>query len=447
MTKKFDERHETYFCVLYENLYPEIAGSSKLILEDGSIINEYDNSESYTFFDYYDDFYKDTVLDNENTPHLLYTGVGSIKQFETIVYDSSTINYLNDKGLNIYLYETVLVDLPPKKKFYLNDWKDEYGADYLQFRFESTKDFYVIEMESIEEFVVRNKLTNVTVYTCEGGTSKVQHLYSFKIKSKEIFLISLLRESDTTINGYQISNKLIDEFTPDRITHKFWLGCWRYDVHRHLLCAYLTDKSAKMSWYYNSTFDDVKKFFWFDIHSWQQKFPEYYDKLIKGDKLLTTNAPWILDIDIPAAPVDLNNMWTIPTKEFYCPAGAPTPYESYFDSFCAIVTESNFANPFALFSEKTVNAMKAGRPFIIASGTGTLEYLRQHGFKTFSDFWDESYDLETNHELRIQKILAVIDYIDSMRVEELKELYSKIKPTVEHNFRRLMDLKDKNLSF
>jgi hypothetical protein len=34
-----------------------------------------------------------------------------------------------------------------------------------------------------------------------------------------------------------------------------------------------------------------------------------------------------------------------------------------------------------------------------------------------------------------------------MSIEELKELYSKIKPTVEHNFRRLKDLKDKNLSF
>jgi hypothetical protein len=91
--------------------------------------------------------------------------------------------------------------------------------------------------------------------------------------------------------------------------------------------------------------------------------------------------------------------------------------------------------------------MKAGRPFIVASSAGTLEYLRQHGFKTFGEFWDESYDLEESHELRLQKILELVDYIDSMSIDDLKKLYSKIKPTVEYNFRWLMELKDKNLSF
>jgi hypothetical protein len=100
-----------------------------------------------------------------------------------------------------------------------------------------------------------------------------------------------------------------------------------------------------------------------------------------------------------------------------------------------------------MFSEKVINAMKSGRPFIVASSAGTLEYLQQHGFKTFGDFWDESYDLEENHELRLQKILTLIDYIDTLSINELQELYSKIKPTVEYNFRRLKELKDKNLSF
>jgi hypothetical protein len=100
-----------------------------------------------------------------------------------------------------------------------------------------------------------------------------------------------------------------------------------------------------------------------------------------------------------------------------------------------------------MFSEKTVNAIKAGRPFIVASSAGTLEYLRQHGFKTFSEFWDESYDLEENHERRLQMILKVIDYIDSMSVEKLQELYSKIKPTIEYNFRRLIEIKNEDISF
>lgn len=446
MVKQFNERDETYFCVVYENLYPRIRGTRNLLLEDSTVFNERDITESYSFFDYYNDYYRDTILDKETHPHLLYTGMGSIKQFETLQYTDDVVDYLNTQGLNIYLYETTVVDLPPKKTFYVNQNK-EYGADYLQFRFESDKDFYVIEFESIEQFVQSNGLTNVTVFTCEGNTTQLETQYSFKIKSKEIFLVSLLKETDNEITGYNINSKLVEYFNPDIITHKFWLGNWRYDVHRHILCAYMADKSVKMSWYYNSIFDDVKQFFWFDIHSWQQTNPEMYVKLIDGVNLLNSKTPWMLDIKAPATPVALDQMWTIPTEEFYCPSSSSTPYNSYINSFCAIVTESNFAHPFPMFSEKVINAMKAGRPFIVASSAGTLEYLRQHGFKTFSEFWDESYDTEPNHELRLQKIIKLIDYIDSMSIEELKTLYSKIKPTVEYNFRWLKEMRDKDLSF
>jgi hypothetical protein len=100
-----------------------------------------------------------------------------------------------------------------------------------------------------------------------------------------------------------------------------------------------------------------------------------------------------------------------------------------------------------MFSEKVINAMKAGRPFIVASSAGTLAYLRQHGFKTFSEFWDESYDLEENHELRLQKILTLVDYINSMNIDDLQKLYSKIKPTVEYNFRWLNEIRNKDLLF
>jgi hypothetical protein len=446
MTKQFNERDETYFCVVYENLYPTISGTRNLLLEDTTVFNEQDITEAYSFFDYYADYYRDTILDKEMTPHMLYTGMGSIKQFETLTYDSDVVEYLNKQGLHIYLYETTVVDLPPKKTFYVNQNK-EYGADYLQFRFESNKEFYVFEFESIEQFVRANGLTNVTVFTCEGNTTQLESRYNFKIKSKEIFLVSLLKETDSEITGYEINSKLIEYFNPDIITHKFWLGNWRYDVHRHILCAYMADKSVKMSWYYNSIFDDVKKFFWFDIHSWQQKFPKEYVKLIDGVNLLNSKTPWVLDIKAPAIPVDTTQLWTIPTEEFYCPSSSSTPYDSYINSFCAIVTESNFAHPFPMFSEKVINAMKAGRPFIVASSAGTLEYLQQHGFKTFSEFWDESYDTESNHELRLQKIMQLIDYIDSMSIDELKILYSKIKPTVEYNFRWLNEIRDKDLSF
>lgn len=440
MEKQFKERDDSYFSVVYENLYPSKIGSKRLLLEDLSVIKETDTVESYTFFDYYKDYYTGTVIDREQTPHMMYTGMGSIRQFEALEYSEDVIEYLNAWGLNIYLYETLVVDLLPKKKFYVTE-NQNYPADYINFRFENTEDFYVLEFESIESFVKRNNLTNVTVYTCEGSTTRLSNKYSFKIASKETFLLSLLKESDDDINGYEINRDLAKRFNSNSITHKFWCGNWRYDVHRHVICSYLVDKSSKISWYYNSTLDEVKKFFWFDIKSWNNPI------IMQGDKMLCDNAPYILDIQAPAKKVDLTQLWTIPTEDFFCPGSSTTPLDTYLSTFCAVVTESNFAHPFPMFSEKTVNAIKAGRPFLMVSSAGTLEYLRQHGFKTFGDFWDESYDLEDNHERRLQKILNVIDYIDSMSIEELQELYSKIKPTVEHNFCRLVEIRNEDLSF
>lgn len=440
MEKQFKERDDTYFSVVYENLYPTQSGSKRLLLEDFTVIDETDIIGSYTFFDYYNDYYTGTSLDKDTTPHLLYTGMGSILQLEHLNYEEDIIEYLNIHGLHIYLYETTMVDLLPKKKFYVTK-NQEYSADYINFRFESDKDFYVFEFESIENFVQRNNLSNVTVFTCEGNTAGISNKYSFKIRSKEIFLLSLLKESSDEINGYEISKDLVSRFNPSTITHKFWSGNWRYDVHRHVVCSYLVNKSSKISWYYNSTLDEVKKFFWFDITTWNNS------SITQGDKILCNNAPYVLDIQAPATKVNLEQLWTIPTEEFFCPGSSTTPLETYLSTFCAVVTESNFAHPFPMFSEKTVNAIKAGRPFLMVSSAGTLEYLRQHGFKTFSEFWDESYDLEENHERRLQKILQVIDYIDSMSIEELQNLYSKIKPTVEYNFRRLVEIKNEDLSF
>jgi hypothetical protein len=43
-------------------------------------------------------------------------------------------------------------------------------------------------------------------------------------------------------------------------------------------------------------------------------------------------------------------------------------------------------------TEKTLRAVALGQPFVVIAGPGTLAYLQRLGFKTYSDFWDESYD-------------------------------------------------------
>ena len=77
------------------------------------------------------------------------------------------------------------------------------------------------------------------------------------------------------------------------------------------------------------------------------------------------------------------------------------------------------------------------RPFVVFSSPCTLEYARSLGFKTFGEFWDESYDTETDHLTRFNKLLDVIRYIDSFSLDQLKDMYKQMVPVLQHNFNQL----------
>jgi hypothetical protein len=70
----------------------------------------------------------------------------------------------------------------------------------------------------------------------------------------------------------------------------------------------------------------------------------------------------------------------------------------------------------------------------------TLAYLRSNGFKTFSDFWDESYDDELDHGERLAKIFTLIDEIFSIPNEKQRELYEQMNHILVHNLNRYKEL-------
>jgi hypothetical protein len=65
-----------------------------------------------------------------------------------------------------------------------------------------------------------------------------------------------------------------------------------------------------------------------------------------------------------------------------------------------------------------------------------LGYLKQIGFKTFNDFWPEAYDNEDG-KLRYLSILALIDRLALLPMDELVELNNKMQHIVNHNYQLL----------
>jgi hypothetical protein len=103
-------------------------------------------------------------------------------------------------------------------------------------------------------------------------------------------------------------------------------------------------------------------------------------------------------------------------------------------SFLNIVTETLYSQDSIFISEKTYKPIYLCQPFIIFGNPFTLNKLHELGYKTFSNWWDESYDSELDLSKRFIKILKVIETISELNLNELKELKNKIQDVVIHNY-------------
>ena len=85
------------------------------------------------------------------------------------------------------------------------------------------------------------------------------------------------------------------------------------------------------------------------------------------------------------------------------------------------------------------------QPFIIIGSPQTLKTLKQLGFETFSDFWDESYDEETDPLKRIEKIYKLLEYLNNLSMDEIHNIYQKSIPILKHNQQKLFNYRHHHL--
>jgi hypothetical protein len=99
-----------------------------------------------------------------------------------------------------------------------------------------------------------------------------------------------------------------------------------------------------------------------------------------------------------------------------------------------IVTETVYFQPKLHLTEKVFKPMVAKRPFLLVAAPGNLEYLKSYGFRTFDRWIDESYDQETDHYVRIEKITAEIKRLCDLPPQQLTQMHTEMKETLEYNF-------------
>ena len=137
----------------------------------------------------------------------------------------------------------------------------------------------------------------------------------------------------------------------------------------------------------------------------------------------------------------------VPPEEYYeiielikqCPIELPGGMiiSLYNDFFVDIIGVTFTVGDTFYIDEKESRPILCLTPFIIYGTNGHLESMRGYGFKTFSKWWDESYDQYSGYK-RLQKIYKVIDYIANMSTTEVQSMYQDMLPTLRHNYNHLI---------
>lgn len=115
------------------------------------------------------------------------------------------------------------------------------------------------------------------------------------------------------------------------------------------------------------------------------------------------------------------------------------------DTFCSIITETYDTEKYGFLSEKTFKAISGFHPFIIYGNPGSLLLLKKLGFKTFEDFWDESYDDFSQNE-RFEMILHLILEIGSWPIDKINSIQNAMTPILEYNYNHFFNTLPKMLN-
>ena len=111
-----------------------------------------------------------------------------------------------------------------------------------------------------------------------------------------------------------------------------------------------------------------------------------------------------------------------------------TNFAEAADSLIYVPTETVYFGRRNHITEKTFKAIALEMPFVLVAPAGSLAYLREYGFKTFDSVFDESYDLETNDLLRVEKVTALLKSLDQMSTGQRLEIHQACLPIVEYNY-------------
>ena len=157
-----------------------------------------------------------------------------------------------------------------------------------------------------------------------------------------------------------------------------------------------------------------------------------------------TKVPYTLD-----ASDNVLNKWGDVTYDAILAADIHLLIETHYDLFYYVPTQDRvYKRSLAPSSitEKTNKPIACCKPFIAFSTPYFLEDVHQLGFETFSPYINESYDLETDNQKRLNMIVDEIERITTLPADEYHTLVENCHSIAVRNQQKLLSKKD-NLQY
>jgi hypothetical protein len=213
------------------------------------------------------------------------------------------------------------------------------------------------------------------------------------------------------------------------IEHIKWTGgtswFWFYMYEKH------KDNTFKFTHDHNGSYWHKTHEFLYLNKAIREHRVNLYDKLKDNDVLDNS----IYTFTMLADPVRLEKKYELPgiEPEDYPRWGKDQDiYElPYVDTVCSIVSETNDNDYEVFMTEKIWKPIMAQHVFVVHGNYLYLQQLREMGFKTFGNYFDESYDLEQDPDKRIDKIVSLCE---DLKTKKWQDIYLQTKALRQHNY-------------
>ena len=202
-----------------------------------------------------------------------------------------------------------------------------------------------------------------------------------------------------------------------KIEHIKWSGgvswFWFYMRQKHMAKSFNFDHS-------NKKFDFL----------YLNKFPrEHRKKMFQRVEHLLANSlysNWEQNIKLSPA-------YELPWAQDYPEYGMDQDIfeKPYNDTKYSLVPETNDTNDEIFMTEKIWKPIIAQQPFVVHGNYLYLQRLREMGFKTFANYFDEDYDLEIDKDMRMDKI---VNTCRDLLTRNWQDIYLQTQALRKHNF-------------